>query len=243
LNCIAADLRRVLRKKTFIIMLVIVALLNIGAAIPAVLAHGAEESSAKFALIIGALNQFTGIFIGIPVFLAVFSDDFKSRAMQTAIGFGLSRAKLIVCRFLEVVLLIAECYVVLSIVVFVMKIIAGADMNAFTGIMKNLWLTEIEVLCHCSVCMIIVYIMQNAVLALVSFILLMSGFLDGIVMAIEMIPFLKEHNIKPSCLFANYSLSEAVSGKAYFWPIVFVAYIIVPIIITMIVFRKKELEF
>ena len=60
----------------------------------------AEAYSGFVSPVLGML----GLLIGVPIFLAVFSDDFKSKAMQTAIGYGISRSKLILCRMSSTVL-------------------------------------------------------------------------------------------------------------------------------------------
>ncbi len=158
-NCMKADLIRVQKKKSFILMAVITLVILSGAFLLAKFLPGKGGFSSAFSMYMGMGTGTFSLLMGIPVFLAVYSDDFKSKAMQTAIGFGVSRTKLIICRFLEIISLLIECAVVFSVVVMIFGLAGGADWSAIGSVLKSLWLDVYTSLCYCSIAIIIVYIM------------------------------------------------------------------------------------
>ena len=83
-RCIDADLKRILKKNTFRLMFGIV-LVAIIICIIAVFVRD-KDKNAEFQLFLTRVAELNAMLIGIPVFLAIFADDFKSRAMQTAIA-------------------------------------------------------------------------------------------------------------------------------------------------------------
>ena len=75
--------------------------------------------------------------------------------------------------------------------------------------------------------------------------------LDTIFVGIDMIPFLSEHNIELSKFFPGSACSNFISAitdgdvfHSFTWGLgVLLGYIILPIIISINIFNKKELEF
>ncbi len=236
-----ADLVRVLKKGSFRTMLIITMILVAATGLPSIV--GAKENTDTYFAFITMLNNFSNLFIGIPVFLAVYSDDFKSRAMQTVIGFGVSRSKLIICRLLEVIIIVAMCYAILSLEIFVLKLISGASTKVFLSCIKELWSSEIMMVADCSICMIIVYVMQNATLALVTYILIESGAIGVMLGLASMIPLLKNHNIQLGNFLPNYVVTKMMEGEAFAFFVVILGYIALPLYVTMKIFNSKELEF
>ena len=93
---IKADILRILKKKSYIITSSIVFI-----SYAATLAVMFVKHMEKFDLINSMLASMATFLVGIPVFNAVFTDDFNSRSMQTIIGFGTSRRQLVLSRFFE----------------------------------------------------------------------------------------------------------------------------------------------
>ncbi len=245
-NCIKADALRVLKKKGFLITMSIVILLIIGAAILTVFFPG-EDRGQTFADLAGVIYGINGLLVGIPIFLAVFSDDFKSKAMQTAIGFGISRPALIICRVIEMVWLIIQTGIVFSIVSVITGVALGASTSVLLSMIGNLWYESLKIILYGAVSMIIVYLMQSATTALVIFILSTVGTIDLVLMGIGAIPAVQKLHLDPTVITIESVLSKAMD-KTYalaplMWVVAILAFLVLPTIITIVVFQKKELEF
>lgn len=242
-RCIDADLKRILKKNTFRLMFGIV-LVAIIICIIAVFVRD-KDKNAEFQLFLTRVAELNAMLIGIPVFLAIFADDFKSRAMQTAIGFGLSRDRLIICRFIEVVALTFLCNIVFTIVTFIMGKAGGISSDAINEALRRLWeYGALVSIAFSSLCIILVYIMQNATLGLVVYIIASSGVIDSLLALLNNIPVLKEHNIDVSSFLVEPLIDRAIDESRYYlWVVLAVGYVIIPLIISIMIFRKKELEF
>ena len=126
-NCIKADILRVQRKKGLIIMSIIIMLII---AIAGIVARtSGDKGPDRFFLILSATLGFNTLMLGIPVFNAVLGDDFKSKSMQTAIGHGLSRDKLILARLIEIIVIVIEAYIVFLLGILIFGLIGGVDMK------------------------------------------------------------------------------------------------------------------
>ena len=268
------DLFRAQKKKSYVIMMgLVVALIIIVAIIAFVWPSKAAEESGKaerFQTLNNIVTTFIPFLVGIPVFQAVFTDDFKSRTMQTAIGRGISRSRLVLSRFLEACMLIVEAMVIFSVVTLIAALAVGTSVSGTFLLLAHLWVDASLIVAHLSVCMFFVYASQNATLGLVFFILFSANVFGLLLKLVDSIPFLNDNGIEISKMvptgvhtnMSNYLFGtkavldttdiskllepaiEANFGKALVYGIVFVGvYIILPVFLSQAVFRKKELEF
>ena len=287
------DLRRAQKKKAFIICMSVVVLLMIAVLIFAIVKPSgaaaiadAKEANGKATAFLNNISVAFGmisLLIGIPIFSTVFSDDFKSRTMQTAIGRGISRRRLILARFYEVIALMIESHLIFTVIAVIMGFALGASVGGIGTMVAKLWFDSLLILANVAIAMLILYLSQNATGGLVMFILLAADAFRLILALADMIPFLKDNGIKisnglPSGVFSiakNYlfgyvpSLSdvsdigteieegsaEAIQkilegtinvdfGKAFLYTAILVGvFIVLPVFLSQVVFRKKELEF
>ena len=245
-NSIIADLIRIQKKISFIVLLGVQLVFLAGVEGISMILKLADDTSKNFVMFTGLGAGPMALLVGIPVFLAIYSDDFKSHAMQTAIGRGLSRSKLVWARFIEVVLVIFESTLAVTIVQTGMALIAGV--NAGSMCLDRL-VNMMTMISSITVFIILVYGMQSAVLALVMYILVGGGFVSGILASISALaPFLAERNIHleyitPGTLISSLAINQAYNYGWAIWLLVVVVYIIIPVWLTTVVFKKKELEF
>ena len=268
------DLFRAQKKKSYVIMMgLVVALIIIVAIIAFVWPSKAAEESGKaerFQTLNNIVTTFIPFLVGIPVFQAVFTDDFKSRTMQTAIGRGISRSRLVLSRFLEACMLIVEAMAIFSVVTLIAALAVGTSVSGTFLLLAHLWVDASLIVAHLSVCMFFVYASQNTSLGLVFFILFSANVFGLLLKLVDSIPFLNDNGIEISKMvptgvhtnMSNYLFGtkavldttdlskllepaiEANFGKALVYGIVFVGvYIILPVFLSQAVFRKKELEF
>ncbi|MBQ9872809.1 MAG: hypothetical protein IJM27_12895 [Eubacterium sp.] len=268
------DLFRAQKKKSYVIMMGLVAALIIIVAIIAFVwpSKAAEESAKaeRFLTLHNIVATFIPFLVGIPVFQAVFTDDFKSRTMQTAIGRGISRSRLVLSRFLEACMLIVEAMAIFSVVTLIAALAVGTSVSGTFLLLARLWVDASLIVAHLSVCMFFVYASQNTTLGLVFFILFSANVFGLLLKLVDSIPFLNDNGIEISKMvptgvhtsMSNYLFGtkavldttdlskllepaiEANFGKALVYGIVFIGvYIILPVFLSQAVFRKKELEF
>ena len=248
-NCFVADLFRVQRKKAYLICISITFALMIFASILAGTKVLRGDVSENYSLFVSLAVSFNSLLIGIPVFSAVLSDDFKSRSMQTAIGRGMSRTKLIITRFLEFILILFEAYVILTIFDFGLGMIFDIDPHDIKVVAFQMWVESAFIICCFAVAMIFVYLKQTGTVGLVVYILLACNALELAFTGLSQIKFFKDHDInlvdytidgmKSSVLDTTNSTSTRVS-----WALMMlVCFIIIPLLLTTRIFKKKELEF
>ena len=291
---VTTDLRRAQKKTSFIVCMSIVVLLMIIICVVAFIKpSSAEDLATQTAETSGKglafLNSITIAFsmipflVGIPVFQTVFSDDFKSRTMQTAIGHGISRRRLVLCRFYEVIALLVEACLIFSVIGIIMGVIMGASAGGLAEMVAKLFFDTLLVVANIAIAMLILYMSQNPTGGLVMYILMAADAFRLLLTLADMIPFLKDNGIKLSnilpggvhviardYLFGHVpSLSDVTNVgeelkegsaealkrilegtvdvnylKAFLYTAILVGvFIILPLVLSQVVFRKKELEF
>jgi len=238
LNFIKADVLRVLKKKTFIVLTSLVLLI---VAVTLIIVLNKDPRGVG---VVGSLLAKAAVFlIGIPVFTAVFSDDFNSKAMQTIIGHGTSRRRLVLSRYCEYLVILAQAFAVISLLSLILFAVWGqvAVSGSFFGYLWKYYL--ITALCV-SASMILVYGAHNPTFGLVIFICLVADLLDLVLTGLSLVPFFARHNIDLSLILPSNMLYEAIdNGKPVFYLVAFLCYIVLPLFLSVKLFEKKELEF
>ena len=249
LNCIKADMLRVQRKKSLIAM----SLFIIGLFILFTSLIGANilkgDNSTLFKSTVSVVSGFNTILLGIPVFNAIFSDDFKSHSMQVSIGFGISRTKMILARIIEFILIFVEAYAVFTVCYFILGGIINVDMDVITAMVWDLWKDLLLSVCYCCFAMIFVYFAQNGTLGLVVYILLVTSAFTLVFSGIDLIPFLRNHHISIAAItidgmYVRTFNEQLETAKRVMWGCLLAGcYIIVPMILTNVIFKHKEMDF
>lgn len=252
-NVILTDIRRAQVKKSLIIcMIIMVGIAVISSVGIRILPMFSDNPSQAYGSLLSGLSSFFGpLLIGIPIFSAIYTDDFKSRSMQIAIGCGVSRPKMMLARFLETLMLVIEWHVIFSVVAIICGFIDGANGSQMLSCIGSVWGTSIKMVVFLSLSLLFVYGTQNPTTGLVFYIIFVANVLDLVFTFIDMIPSLKDHNIEVSQFFpasacSNFlnAISEGDGLHIFTWGLgVFVGYIILPLIISINIFNKKELEF
>ena len=289
---IFTDLRRAQRKPSYFMCMGIVVVLMIIITIVAFLKPAAAESLAEstetsgkglaFLNNIGIAYSMIPFLVGIPVFLTVFSDDFKSRTMQTAIGHGISRRRLVLCRFYEVIALLVEACLILSVLGIIMGLVLGASMGGLATMVGKMFFDLLLIVANTSIAMLILYLAMNPTGGLVMYILMAADVFKLLLVLADQIPFMKDNGIKVSYIVPSgvYTLAEnnlfghvptfadIATGtdieegsaeaiqkifegtvqqdflKAFGYTALLVGvYIVLPLVLSQVVFRKKELDF
>lgn len=247
-NCIGADLCRVLRKPSFWgafgVFAALFALLVFICFNPA---FTAEEYTAK----VTSFLSFFPLIVGLFVFLSVYADDFKCKSMQVAIGYGVPRGKIVLGKLLESVLLLLGLSVVMAGLLLAAPIFLGLAHST-----ENLELLALgaaaemlRTLGYIALASVPAFVSQNAVNGIIVYVLLASktvyivlSLLLGQEFVIDAAGDLTKY-LYTSQLYAAQELfvrHEAFCGVLL---LAIIGYVAVPTIVSVIAFRKKELEF
>ena len=117
-NVIRADLGRIFRKPSFYII-VVLTLVFLATRKQADTAADQIDNMKYY------LNSLILFCVSIPIFLGVYSDDFKSGSMINLIGKGLSRKKVVIAKLLDVTMVLTAFYSVAYIVAVIKNEAAG----------------------------------------------------------------------------------------------------------------------
>ena len=238
LNYLKADIYRVLKKKSYLIASAVVFAIYLVTLV--VLLNKAAD---YLDMVNSVLADLGVIVIGITVFTSVFSDDFSSKAMQTVIGFGTSRRKLVLSRFIEYLVILGQALLALTIIILVLFAVTG-HMPEVSSSIGYLWKSYLLAALSASVAMIFVYGMKSPTLGLIVFIAFIVDIFGLVFMGLSFIPFLAEHNIDPAAFLPGSLINAAFNeGKTIDLLYAFIGYIVLPQIIAVKLFENRELEF
>ena len=247
-NYIKADVSRILRKNSFFTAVGLFLLLYI---IMVFIYFNPSFTAEMYVAKLTSYLSYYPLIVGLLVFICVYVDDFKCKSMQTAIGYGFSRTRIIVAKLLESSLLLLGVGIIMALVVNIVPILIGLDIDSIQHL--NLTLTMmVEVLRtigYIAISAIAVFASQNATNGIIFYVLfstksvyiVLSMILgqDIIVNTIgDLTKYLytqQLYTIKTAIIYQETSVVAFIVS--------IMVYVIVPTIISNIIFKKKELEF
>ena len=188
------------------------------------------------------------IFFGLLVFIAVFSADFKAKTMQVAIGTGLSRAEVVLSKAVEVFVITIAGIVLIGVVVLLAGVVTGTGMSATQAmeIINSLWVKGVAIISYNYIAMILIFFTQKPGIGTLFYIALATPVVEILISLINDIKLIKELDI---CRFYLANLIETAHTRLILGTfdiasfIGIVAYIMAGVAVTILLFRKRELEF
>ena len=244
-NLIRADLRRILGKRSFHIILMLVAAL----ALVSVLwdrfhfwngfVYAAHMSS--YITGIGA------VLIGVTLFSAVYADEFRACSLQAVIGRGITRGKILIVKIIDCAILTVVVYACFLVFLLLLSLITGAAMDGSD--IKILVFSTISavfvLICATPLAAVVIFATDNIALATFADLALLSI----IPLAFELIGMtIIGHNLHLADYtisgFADRAFSGMMLGTGGIGDLFFGAliYIGLAFLLSYLVFRKKELE-
>ncbi len=239
---ISADIRRILSKLGFYIAPVAYFLLFLTDF------SGSSSSRVKEfdELLLGYNITYKYVFpfvAGIPVFLGVYADELKAGAMQQSIGRGMSRNKIVVGKFIDCVILSFVIY----LLSFVLEYISLRTQNVYVSELQLMRLGTLllasclKVVGAAAFAAMFVYFTWNASVGLVVELIAVAA-------AEPMLAFVQDKLKIPVKDFSymgqvDQLCSNIAAGTNLIIPgIIVVAYVVIFIVISAIIFGRKELE-
>ena len=246
-DLIYADVKRILRKPSYWIVLGICLLISLFWSIQS--NNGGELSGFSFASGQGTAVNTMNLFIGIAIYVSVYADEFTSNSMQCLIGRGISRRRLLIAKFINCVIVTFISYGIYTLFITVTGLIMGAKMNgAESGFLYSTILTSaFTVLGYATISMIILFWSKNVAYAtLVDAFLLFAG--DTLLSGLDGIPVINHWHIDRhvfsnalECAKVDMLLTGGTAIFTLLWHVVKICAI--SIILAYLLFRKKELDF
>lgn len=131
INLIIADLRRILKKKGYYFMLLFMIIIAFFVCV-----SGSDLSVQDHIGRLHAFFQFVPIIFGsIPIYLGVFGDEMRTGSIQCVIGRGVSRAKVIVAKLIDCLVLTLIYYGVLLLVLYLLNYLCDIALSPRQNIM------------------------------------------------------------------------------------------------------------
>ena len=174
-NYFRADIRRIFSNKSHAFsMILLFAVFFAALSIP-----NRTQQVTSVSLVASACGLLDWLFtiIGLFEMIAVFSEDFKVKTMQVAIGMGITRMQVIFCKLLEVMFLVVLDCIVLTLMVLGIATFFGIVIPAI--MLKDLLLTLLvkgvfRLAINTSLTMVVFFVTQSTVLSI--FIYVMIGY-------------------------------------------------------------------
>ena len=245
-NLVAADVKRILRKPTYRIILIICLVISV--------AYGKfdnllEYTAFKFLADQDAALTSVTLILGICIFLSVYADEFSSNSMQCLIGHGVSRLRLLIAKVIDCIIVTAVSFAVYLVIAELVFLVNGVYLNAGRHLyfLGKILVDTVTVIGVSTFSMIFLYCTKSAVLATVVDTLILSL---GSLMAevFNYIPYVKFWHLEDHVFvnavtgaFASLSLGN-ISGLFMIFGVL-IRTVVISVVIAFLLFRKKELDF
>lgn len=244
-DLILADTKRILRKPTYRIIAGVALIISL---ITAIRTKTGVWNAVSFVSGQITWSALTAILLGISVFLAVYADEFSSNSMQCLIGRGISRFKLLAAKAIDCILVSLVCFFMYWAFNMVLGFILGAHLRA-----EEIRFFTINVLGEAFTTMgfstlaaIVLYWTKNTAFStLVNVLLYFVGTLGSF--GLNKIPAVKFLHLEKGFLDEAMSMygADIMLGTAGISPMIFkiIRVCVVSLILSYLLFRKKELDF
>ena len=120
-NLIKADLSRILKKP----VLYLFTILPIVQLVVTSIEFKKEDSFERINTLWGSLSTVAALFFSLSALILVFGEEIRSGAMQTVIGHGLSRTKLILAKYFDCLILLFGQTLILALAVLIVDACIG----------------------------------------------------------------------------------------------------------------------
>ena len=247
-NNIGADIRRVLHKQSFLWALGIFAALFVGMVF---IYFNPGFTADMYVAKITSFLSFFPLVVGLFLFMSVYADDFKCKSMQVAIGYGIPRGRIILGKLLEITILLFCIAAIMSVLVVATSFVLGLAPNAqhLETLLVTILAEMFRALGYAAISTIPVFFSQNAVNGIILYVLLASKtvyialtMILGQVFLINLVGDLTKYLYTTQLYTAKTFLLE---NKSFYSTILsaVVCYVVIPTVISVMLFNKKELEF
>ena len=191
------------------------------------------------------------IIIGFSLLLGIYGDEFKSMAMITVIGRGINRWKYVLSKFLELVILGLQYYVLTSLLLFVLARLLGLTFTAAETrfLICMIIFTYLEDITYVAIAALFYFLSENAAIGLFAYLAFQMVIPTTLTLAQMFSPVFERYHLLNayvsglvSSSSSDYILGDYGGGLVRILLNV-ILYIGLSFGLTVLVFQKKELEF
>lgn len=248
LNYIRADLHRILRRVPRIVILVLMYLITLAVVMNDAVSK--NMNSIGFMADISSVFSITCVFLGMVEIMAVFADDFRAKTMQVAIGLGVSRPLVVLAKAIEFLLLALLDAFLLSALLLLGSTALGITLNGddvYQLVIRAIF-AALNMLIPALFTMIPVFWLQGTGLAVILFLVFyidpLAQILGLFLATNELVVDLHLNEIPYSTLLGAAATRMTLhTGFPLVQFLGLAIYIVAAFLLTVLVFRKRELEF
>lgn len=245
---ISADLRRIVHKQSFFGAVGAFTLLF--AVMVFIYAHPMFTMEAYSAKTTSFLSFFP-LIIGVFVFIAVYVDDFKCQSMHVAIGYGVPRSKIVLAKLSGSVILVVGVAVVVGVLVLITPVFLGFAPHSqqLMTLVLTVAAEMFRTIGYLAISALFVFFFQDGIEGVIAYVLLSTKTVYIVLSMILSQDFLVStigdwtRHLYTSQLYA---VKDAMLGGEPFLLMLAAALllgVVLPTMVAMIVFNKKELDF
>lgn len=245
-DLIFADVKRILRKWSYLLFLGITCIISL---IWAMHTNGGACDGFNFVSdqVIG-LNTVDTI-LGIVIYISVYADEFTSNSMQCLIGRGISRLKILICKFTDCVIITFISFGVYALFVTLAGLISGVRMTGAeaTYLYGTIFAAAAKSLGYATMSMIILFWTKNVAFATAADVLMIFSGQNtaGILTKLPVIKFMHPDRLMfagaINCANTDLQLVGSPAIFTFLWVLVKVC--VISLLLSYLLFRKKELDF
>ena len=247
-NYIGADLRRIFRKQSFLWAF------GAFAGCFAILVFIYFNPSFTAEMYVSKMTSFMSYFplvVGLLTFLSVYADDFKCRSMQIAIGYGMPRGRIIFAKLLESAVILLATTACMAVLLTAAPLLLGLTPTSqqMTSLVLTAGAELLRALGYVAISAVAVFLTQNATGGTILYVLLSSKtvyiiatMLLGQDFLLGTVGDLTKYLYTAMIYTCKADLLQG--GQPYLCLIfALLIYVALPTVISVVGFRKKELEF
>lgn len=247
-NYILADIKRIFHKSSFLSTFAIYMGLFL---IMIFIYFNPTFTSDAYVVKTKTFLNFFSLFIGLLVFLSVYYDDFKSKSMQVAIGYGIPRYKVVLSKFIEVVLLLLISAFFICIVILIVPTVLKLSLNStqITDLVFSVIIEVLKSIGYICISAIPVFYTQNAVGGTIFYVLLSSRTIMILLSMILGQSFLTNtvgdltQYLYTQQLYNVHSRFIQTGTISISLLLAIIIYVLLPVLLSIFSFNKRELEF
>lgn len=245
-NYVKADIRRILPRIPRI--LILVAYFAVFIAMYIIDARKDTWNSVAFVALVQTYCSFMPPILGLIELICVYSDDFRAKTMQVAIGIGISRKKVVLAKYIEIALVTLFDLLIFALLCTVMNAITGIVLRSdlVLEIFGQLLFCWLSVIGYSGLSMILIFALQSTGLATILYLVLSTALVQWALGNITNLPAIRGlhlQNVLLTTALNNFRSKIIIGSLDFRSSITIIIYFVVSYVITVEIFKKRELEF
>ena len=245
---IKADLFRIFRKKSVYYFIFGCSVLYAGVLIILMTAGVTMDT---YTIVASVLLNMVGLIVGTFVFALVFTDDLRSKSLQTAIGFGKRRSEIVMVKFFDVVIVMSIFILIIFGVLSLTPLLLsfGISLDLIRLIALNSLSAWLSVVVYTALACNVVYLTQKSTASVTAFVVMITGAMSTILTLILDQEFITKYvgqisRFMPANLMGSFGQGIINSDITWVYSLIgLVIYIVVSLVLSTVFFKHKELEF